>query len=913
MRFITRKTVAILMIMGMLFCMIPITAFSAYETAVTSLEASIESTDSTGEGESTETDGAAEETTLSPEEETEVSGEEEVTETEEAPGAEEVTETDEASEADIGTEDDQTPFMVLSLEMFGVAVSVSDEDSLIKAIADNSEVTISINDDIYLTGLLIIPSGKTITLTGGKQLIGRVSATDDVDVISVGGTLILDGVTVTHADGYTGRGVFVEKGGKLTLKSGAISGNKLADLFANSPDPDGAGVYVDSEGAFDMLGGIISDNHAMCYGGGVFVNTDATFNLNSGKILDNIAHFLIVGFGGGVYNLGTFHMTDGVIKGNYAPRSGGGVNNLGTFHMTNSVITGNYTEVSGGGVYNEKVFTMNGGEISGNTAMGDHYYLGGGGLCNTTNATSVIKNATFLNNYAINGAGIHFKDHNANRIGYVHIEGSYISGNKARECGGGLLVEDGLLVITDTKITKNEAVWGGGLDVSIWTYFNDTDILFTITNSEISDNTADEGGGIHMYEKCYGVINIASDVIFNGNAADEAYDFGIENKDKYPNIEWLGEGSITGTHILNNYDIRYKGDEEITVHTVTFLGLEDSILKTEKVKAGVDANAPLFTNPEGWEFIDWDVNFSEVDKDTVVKALFAKLHKVEFVDWNGTLIKKEYVHPGNNATAPANPPRDGWEFIGWDVDFTKVEKDITVTAQYTKLHTVRFTDWNETVLMTEIVTHGSNATAPADPVRSGYTFDRWLGEFTNVTKDTTVKASYRPNGSGSSPAPAPEPGIEPDPEPEQGDEPDPENETEPGIEPELENEPEPGIEPKLEDEELLIKRGSGSSSGQGADSGQASGFDGELPPVSEGLLIQDGDIYIELDENGTPLGEWHLDEETGVWVFTPYPAHPLAFMPITGDNGAIIFNLLMFAFALIGFGLVLGFGRRYKH
>jgi len=62
-------------------------------------------------------------------------------------------------------------------------------------------------------------------------------------------------------------------------------------------------------------------------------------------------------------------------------------------------------------------------------------------------------------------------------------------------------------------------------------------------------------------------------------------------------------------------------------------------------------------------------------------------------------------------------------------------------------HTVTFLDWNGTVLKTETVNHGSSATAPANPIREGYTFTGWDKTFNNVINDLTVKAQYKANTS----------------------------------------------------------------------------------------------------------------------------------------------------------------------
>lgn len=58
---------------------------------------------------------------------------------------------------------------------------------------------------------------------------------------------------------------------------------------------------------------------------------------------------------------------------------------------------------------------------------------------------------------------------------------------------------------------------------------------------------------------------------------------------------------------------------------------------------------------------------------------------VIFVDWNGEELARVYVKPGQAADAPDDPVRVNWVFKGWDTDFSNVNADMTVTALYNKL------------------------------------------------------------------------------------------------------------------------------------------------------------------------------------------------------------------------------------
>jgi hypothetical protein len=55
---------------------------------------------------------------------------------------------------------------------------------------------------------------------------------------------------------------------------------------------------------------------------------------------------------------------------------------------------------------------------------------------------------------------------------------------------------------------------------------------------------------------------------------------------------------------------------------------------------------------------------------------------VTFVDYDGTVLKIETVEAGQAATAPEDPVRTGYIFIGWDVPFGHITGDLTVTALY---------------------------------------------------------------------------------------------------------------------------------------------------------------------------------------------------------------------------------------
>jgi len=239
-----------------------------------------------------------------------------------------------------------SPFISLVNGWEVVDVYVYSEDGLrdaISAAPDNTYYRIFIGKELVIEKPLEIPEGKLIYLGSIGRLVGANGA--DTIIVKSGGMLSLwDGIVVTHADGDSGRGVYVEHGGTLELFGGGeISGNTI--------NGRGGGVY--NEGTFDMYweinarDGKIYGNTAT-EGGGVY--NVGTFTMYGGVISENICvdTETSIGVGGGVYNAGTFSVSDGYISSNMATR-GGGVYNAGSFVVTEGYIVRGNTAISGEG------------------------------------------------------------------------------------------------------------------------------------------------------------------------------------------------------------------------------------------------------------------------------------------------------------------------------------------------------------------------------------------------------------------------------------------------------------------------------------------------------------------------------------------------------------------------------------
>lgn len=60
----------------------------------------------------------------------------------------------------------------------------------------------------------------------------------------------------------------------------------------------------------------------------------------------------------------------------------------------------------------------------------------------------------------------------------------------------------------------------------------------------------------------------------------------------------------------------------------------------------------------------------------------SKQYTVDFVDWDGTVIDTQIIQKGENATLPQSPSRIGYQFCGWSDDGNDVQSSKTILAQY---------------------------------------------------------------------------------------------------------------------------------------------------------------------------------------------------------------------------------------
>ena len=132
-------------------------------------------------------------------------------------------------------------------------------------------------------------------------------------------------------------------------------------------------------------------------------------------------------------------------------------------------------------------------------------------------------------------------------------------------------------------------------------------------------------------------------------------------------------------------------------------------------------------NKEYWA--KWEINQYTITFDTAGGSAVAS-------------ITQDY---GTAITAPADPTREGYTFIGWDkaIPTTMPAENMTITAKWkVNQYTITFDTNGGSEIAPITQDYGTAITAPADPTREGYTFIGWDTEIptTMPAENITLKA-----------------------------------------------------------------------------------------------------------------------------------------------------------------------------
>ena len=145
----------------------------------------------------------------------------------------------------------------------------------------------------------------------------------------------------------------------------------------------------------------------------------------------------------------------------------------------------------------------------------------------------------------------------------------------------------------------------------------------------------------------------------------------------------------------------------------------------------------------------WDYASDKVtDNITLYAKWAANTYSITFDTAGGSEIAPITQDYGTAITVPADPTREGYTFIGWDkaIPTTVPAENMTVTAQWEiNQYTITFDTAGGSEIAPITQDYGTAITAPADPTREGYTFIGWDMEIptTMPAENITLKARWK--------------------------------------------------------------------------------------------------------------------------------------------------------------------------
>ncbi|WP_207654515.1 InlB B-repeat-containing protein, partial [Lacrimispora amygdalina] len=294
-------------------------------------------------------------------------------------------------------------------------------------------------------------------------------------------------------------------------------------------------------------------------------------------------------------------------------------------------------------------------------------------------------------------------------------------------------------------------------DFTVYAIWNPMDVYLRLYKNTSSSDTSILSSVSRKYDDQVGTLPVAQngDKIFKGWYTEKSGGNKVSETDK---VIYTVPGSLNYWYLYAQWSNPQNN--------VTFKDWDGTLLSEQTIDYGQDAVPP---EPEraGYRFIGWDKSYKDIKEDTVLKAQYEMISKTLTLDSNGGKLSDQLtiekpIAPGESIDQILMEEKDVatrkyYTFDGWYTDPTGGSKypengnkmpdtDLTIYAHWERSSSeVVFKDWDGSVLDKQEVAIGADATAPADPDRSGYTFTGWDKTTTNIQDHTILTAQYAIN------------------------------------------------------------------------------------------------------------------------------------------------------------------------
>lgn len=535
-------------------------------------------------------------------------------------------------------------------------------------------------DSAYTVGEDTGVSARALARTAGTKLKADNIATYIANGLGSGVYTLAEDVTISGTLRVTGEAT-VDLNGYVLRYAEEADPDSIFRVTSGSTltldDSDPAAAHTD---AALPAGGLITggkgfkyDNGAgqsyNYYGGGVYVETGASFVLAGGTIYAcGVQSGANQAFGGGIYaEGGSVTMTGGAIR--------------------NCAVSADYS-ASGGAIYAKAgSVTMTSGVISGCSAM----Y--GGGI-SASGCTVQITGGRIENCKASEHGGGLFVSGHTN--GPVSVLDAAISGCEAKRGGGVALIAFAELElgenarITGCTATEKDDTEAGAIEYGAAIYM-DLDSTYTVNypGCFLYANGGRVEGTVYVGTNKIGTKNNYLDSVKATNA--------IDHTDGKPTTVFTGdvycEGDIRGGIFHGSVTVLDPRGDMADVSQYDYWKFCSNLsggsfykpVRTECHVSGgtfyggltLEKNAKLSGKPmnTGSELTDKTNIPNPNGKPVTVTYKYGEL---------GGIYAKQIVQAGEAAKTPAEPTREGYQFIGWDkaIPATMPAENITITARW---------------------------------------------------------------------------------------------------------------------------------------------------------------------------------------------------------------------------------------
>ena len=561
----------------------------------------------------------------------------------------------------------------------------------------------------YYGGGVYVEAGASFVLAGGTIYACGVQSGANS---AYGGGIYACGVQ-SGANSAYGGGIYAE-GGSVTMTGGAIRNCAVSADYGAS----GGAIYAKA-GSVTMSGGVISGCSAM--DGGGILTSGCTVRITGGRIENCKASERGGGLSVRDHTNGPVSVLDAVISGCEAKRGGGlALSNFAELELgENARITGctatekDDTEAGaieyGAAIYTDfsKTYTVN--------YPGCFLYANGGRVEGTV-YVGTNKIGT-KNNYLDSVKATNAIDHTDGKPTTVFTGDVYCEG----DIRGGIF--HGSVTVLDPR--------GDMADVSQYDYWKFCGNLSGGTFYGPVTTECHVSGGTY-----YGGLTLTKNAKLSGqpmNTGSELTDkTNIPDPTGTPVTVTYAYGALGGTYATQ---IVQAGEKAIEPDVPSRQGYQFTDWYLDDTK--------------------YDFNTAVTGNMTLTAKWTANSYTITFDTNGGSAVAPITQDYGTAINAPAAPTKTGYTFMGWEPELPAImpAEDMTITAKWSiNQYTVTFdTDGGSTVApITQ--DYGTAITAPADPTREGYTFIGWDKAIPatmpaeNMTITAKWKDSEKPTG-----------------------------------------------------------------------------------------------------------------------------------------------------------------------